>query len=81
MKRIFWRVVRRGEMIPRGYGIAYRPWHIDSAYATLIPLNVLIGLGRWLWFSLIKPPCAWNDEQGRCLRHSCPRYTKEAPRG
>lgn len=72
-KRILFREVHQGEMIPRGWGIAYRSWRRASATAMPIPLNMIVGLLRWLWFSCLRAPCAWNDEQGRCLRTWCPR--------
>lgn len=43
--------VREGERIPRGYGLTYRQWDRNTATAALIPLNLLIGLGRRVWHS------------------------------
>lgn len=46
------RVVRAGDLYPRGYGLAWARWQADECVALPIPLNVLAGLARrgWFWF-------------------------------
>ena len=77
LKNLLVREVRNGEMIPRGWGIAYRSWHRSASTAMPIPLNMIVGILRWLWHSCLRAPCAWNDEQGRCLSRWCPRSAKK----
>lgn len=46
------RSVRQGQLIPRGYGLAWLQWDCDAAIFLPIPINVVARLGRtvWLWF-------------------------------
>lgn len=61
--RLFVRHVERGMMAPRGYGFAFRSWARDDATCVLIPFNVPLALGRWLYFALLFGfPRHWNDE-------------------
>lgn len=46
------RVARQGELLPRGYGVAWVCWNRPEAVCYPIPLNVAAGWAReaWLWF-------------------------------
>jgi len=43
---------REGERIPKGYGIAYFEFDRLEAVAYPIPLNMIVGFGRKIWFGM-----------------------------
>jgi hypothetical protein len=49
------RLVKEGEMIPSGFGVAYRDWLNHWAVAYPIPLNLLVRAGRAIWHKLKSP--------------------------
>ncbi len=44
------RIIDQGEIVPQGYGVAWRDWNRDAAICYPVPLNVLLG---WLRFAYI----------------------------
>jgi hypothetical protein len=44
-----------GEMLPRGYGVAYRRFDRDERVCYPIPLNILVWLAREVYFILAFP--------------------------
>ncbi len=58
MKRILTlqKMMMEGEMVPRGYGIAY--WDSMMGYTAIaypVPLNLIVRAGRWIWYWLKVP--------------------------
>lgn len=43
------RHVRRGEMVPPWYGVAWIDWQTDVAAALPVPLNWVVALARKAW--------------------------------
>lgn len=54
------RFIPAGEMLPRGYGVAWWRWELDSAVVLPIPINVIAGWLHRVWFWLMRglPPSA-----------------------
>jgi len=44
-----------GEMLPRGYGVAYRRFDVDDRVCYPIPLNVVVFLAREVYFIVAFP--------------------------
>lgn len=60
-----------GEILPRGYGVAwYSPW-TNQAYCLPIPLNRIAGGFRAWWFQL-RRPCE-DDPVYACARYNYER--------
>ena len=58
------RVVREGEMIPRGYGLAYRDFATNHLIAYPVPFNWLVRASRGLRYKLKVPKGRWELEIG-----------------
>ncbi len=43
-----------GDEIPRGYGVAWRDWSSYRAICMPIPLNLVAGLARRMWFTTMR---------------------------
>lgn len=42
--------IGEGEMYPRGYGVAWREWECNRTACMPVPLNIVCGLARRLYF-------------------------------
>ena len=62
------RVVREGEMIPRGYGLAYRDFATNHLIAYPVPLNWLVRASRGLRYKLKVPRGGWEKELQQITR-------------
>lgn len=77
------RTVRRGELLPRGYGVAWARWYADECVALPIPLNVIAGAAyrTWGWFKrggVSIPDCsgaAYRQGYEDATRHAIARET------
>lgn len=47
--------IYNGEIIPRGYGIAWVRWNVDCAVCMPIPLNIICGAVRSAWWWMKAP--------------------------
>jgi hypothetical protein len=62
------RVVREGEMIPRGYGLAYRDFATNHLIAYPVPFNWLVRASRGLRYKLKVPRGGWEKELQQITR-------------
>ena len=80
LKRLLFREVRQGEMFPRFYGRAWHSWARDTATCMPIPLNVVAGFLRWLYFTCVQGFARHhNDQHGRhyfCRCENCGRVLR-----
>ncbi len=44
------KIIEEGQVLPRGYGFAYREWHRRTYVAYPFPLNHVVAAARNLWF-------------------------------
>lgn len=63
MPRLSYRV-RAADMIPKGYGIAYRLWNQDTVVVLPIPLNIIVRVILNCYYALVKAwfPSHWERE-------------------
>lgn len=52
MKIYGYKIVQIGEVMPRGYGLAYREWERDVAVFYPIPFNLIVRLIRELYYRI-----------------------------
>lgn len=71
MKAALFRRVTPGELLPRGYGIAWVHWHRDEAVCMPVPLNVLAGAMHTAWLWLKAPRVVYaNPEAAYAAGHA-----------
>jgi hypothetical protein len=62
------RIVREGEIFPRGYGIAWHRWDLGDAVCYPVPLNWVIAVALRVWWRLVAGPKWWRDIYRGTLR-------------
>ena len=86
IKTFLVRRVHRGERFPRFFGRAWVSWCDDATVAVPIPLNVVVGFLRWLYFATLHGwPRHHHDAHSRrfdmCVCRRCGRLMRDPPSG
>jgi len=58
------------EVVPRGWGLAYRPWNSLGYVVSPVPFNLMIGasIAAWRWLRAL--PIAWESPRHRIMRRA-----------
>jgi hypothetical protein len=65
MIRIRLEITEEAGTVPFGYGLAYRNWTRRSGVFYLIPLNLLVALGRQFYFAMVWKTWRWWEAGGQ----------------
>jgi hypothetical protein len=63
--------IREAELIPKGYGIAYRLWNQDAYIVLPIPINIIVRVFLNYYYALVKAwyPSRWERKLDTIWRY------------